>query len=183
MLWDLNNYRSWGMDGGGQWCLSRDINDNQGWEGYSGSGRCYSLLEFNSNGGTYYYHDFNWTPDGRRALQEGDDETVPTVSDFDECEADENTSQKACEALVNQIIDNIVAHPELREEAGTVEVETSDDTATVTMMTSTSSIDSWAIYGFAAVGLAFVMVQSFKVLKKQSSTDDVFTPVKSRDEL
>jgi len=116
-LYDTNDDRShWGDDNGYMWCMSEDYFDYDDWEGFNGANRCYRLLEFAADGLVYYYHDFFWTPDGRRAMQDaGNDENVPTAADFNACEADETKTHEQCEDLVDLIFQNVIAHPERKE--------------------------------------------------------------------
>jgi hypothetical protein len=184
---DDANDRQWGMDEGNMWCLSEDVHDYWGWPGYRGMMTCFRLLLFAADGHAYYYHDFWWTPDGRRAMEDTSEENVPTADDFNQCEADESKTHEECVDFVDQIFKNAISHPERRERTATVaRVENSDDDGTLWAMAnraSTSADFSWAaIYGFAGIGFAFVMLQGAKIVKRLTQKE-VFTPIKSQDEL
>jgi hypothetical protein len=174
---DQNNENGWGRQNGGAWCLSTDPNDGKGWaKKFSVSG-CYRTLRFDNNDKVYYYHDQNWTP-GRRALEE-----VPTLEAVQECENDESRDQSECEALVDLIFQFDMKHPELGElleEDGGVSIQRAMSMAMVTP--ETTSVDSWAMYGLAGVGFAFLMVQGAVWFKKQTQKE-TFTPLKAQDEL
>lgn len=176
ILQDQNNQHSWGANNGGAWCLSTDGNDYTTWADKFHVGGCYRTLRFDNNGRVYYYHDQNWTP-GRRALEE-----VPTLEDVQECENDESRDQSECEALVDLIFQFDMKHPELGElleEDGGVSIQQAMGMA---MVTPETSVDSWAIYGLAGVGFAFLMVQGATWFKKQTQKE-TFTPLKAQDEL
>jgi len=179
-----NNKKQWGIidDGNyghtpGGWCLSTDGNDGKGWaETFNLSG-CYRTLRFDADGKVYYYHDQNWKPE-RRALEE-----VPTLEDVQECENDESRDQSECEALVDLIFQFDMKHPELGEllkEDGGASTQKAMSMAMVTP--ETTSVDSWAVYGLAGVGFAFLMVQAGVWFKKQTQKE-TFTPLKAQDEL
>jgi hypothetical protein len=176
---DQNNQKGWGQNNHGAWCLSTDGNDHHGWTG-SGASGCYRTLRFDDNGSVYYYHDQNWTP-GRRSLEE-----CPTLEDVQECEADESRDQAECNALVDQIFNYDMNHPELGEllpadEGGLgIEIDSAMGMAMVTP--STDNLNSWAVYGLAGVGFAFLAVQGATWFKKQTQKE-TFTPLKAQDEL
>merc|ERR1711994_447258 len=63
---------------------------------------------------------------GRRALQEEDVDALPSVADFDACEADDSTSDAECDALVDQILTWQMEHAELWADAGRVPLHAED---------------------------------------------------------
>merc|ERR1712038_2103106 len=63
---------------------------------------------------------------GRRALQEEDVDALPSVADFDACEADDSTSDAECDALADQILTWQMEHAELWPDAGRVPLHAED---------------------------------------------------------
>lgn len=179
-LYDKNkNKREWGKNDGWVYCLSTDKNDDEflNVEGYQGDGRCFRTLLFDAKGKIWYYIDENWTPDGRRALAP---KGVPALEDVQACEKDENTPQKVCNGLVDKILSYDAAHEE-----NLVQIEEPQDDGGMAMVTSSPAtsigVDTWALYGFAALGFAFATFQGAKFVMKK--TREEFAPIKAQDEL
>merc|ERR1711994_1021190 len=63
---------------------------------------------------------------GRRSLQEVDVDAVPSVADFNACEADDSISDAECDALVDQILTWQIEHAELWADAGRVPLHDED---------------------------------------------------------
>lgn len=179
-LYARGHMKSWGQDNGQVWCMSTNWYDmellNQ--EAYNGKKQCFKTLVFKTDGKAYFYSDNSWSPDGRRALAA---ESVPTLKDVQECEKDKNTPQEVCNGLVDMIFTYDAKHMENVVEI--VQDETNDDDG-LAMVTSSPAISTgvdWALYGFAAFGLAFVVLQGAKFVKQNQK--EVFTPIKAQDEL
>merc|ERR1711971_1141762 len=152
----------------GAWCLSRDIIAHFFWYGANANG-CYGTLKFAPSEKVYGWWHINGnlvTPNyGRRSLEE-----VPTAEDFQQCQADDSPDQTECMALVDQIFTYEMNHPEhfvlLSSDEDGLEIDSATGLAMVTP--STTSVDSWAVYGLAGVGFAFLMVQGASWFKRQT---------------
>jgi len=142
--WSHRN--TWGSNDDMAWCLSLDQHDN--WDDWDpridanandhGAGRCYTTLRFDPDGDVNGYHEVragygqsfsNWLRNfawGRRSLQEVDVDAVPSVADFNACEADDSISDAECDALVDQILTWQIEHAELWADAGRVPLHDED---------------------------------------------------------
>merc|ERR1712038_1073757 len=126
----------------GGWCLSLDNHEFTGnsWDpvirsdgSIVRSGACYQTLIFKPDGNVWGHHglvstnpnairefvDFvaGWGWGRRRSLLEEEFAALPTVADFNACEADDSIPDAECDALVDQILTWEMEHSELREDA------------------------------------------------------------------
>jgi len=139
---------TWGSNDDMAWCLSLDQNDFSSGEwdpriaALHSAGECYTTLAFHPDGQVQGWHYQNagyaapggaarfwdWLTNfrGRRALQEEDVDAVPSVADFNACEADDSISDAECDALVDQILTWQMEHAELWADAGRVPLHAED---------------------------------------------------------
>lgn len=110
---DNNGEKTWGMNGGKAWCLSKDRADGEGFRGVVGGKTCYETLRFNgANSGVCGWHYRPRSTHGRRSLQ---DSLSPTEA-VKACEADPARDQEECDDIFTDMVDQIltfeVDHPE-----------------------------------------------------------------------
>lgn len=187
--------RTWGVNGGGAWCLSTDPDDGKGFSGKVNAGRCYRTLLWATDGNAYYYTNDNWTP-GRRSLA-----GLPTLEDVHACEQDESKVENGeCADLVDKILSYDQEHLENLELAEafvtpqslTEELIDEYGGESVAMVSTSGfgfftfgpvSAEECAVYALAGVGLSVMLFHAVKFAKKKKQQAQEFTPLQSRDEL